>query len=291
MTMSLSPWLFLREPADHAARSHDLACRIAAALPAREPVRVLDLATGTGSNLRFLVDLLPPRQRWLAVDRDPLLLAEVPARMADWAAQRGAVAGTEAGACTISGNGRDCRVETRQMDLGALDDPRPFDGIHLVTCSALCDLVSAGWIARLAAHGRAAGAAILLALTYNGRSACEPIEPADDLVRDLFNEHQARDKGLGGPAAGPGAVDVAVARLGAAGYHVEREPSDWKLAPATRELQRELIRGWAGAAMEMAPELAGTIADWQARRIAHVDAGRSRLTVGHDDVAAWMAVR
>ena len=28
--------------------------------------------------------------------------------------------------------------------------------------------------------------------------------------------------------------------------------------------------------------------DWRARRLAHVDAGRSRLTVGHDDLAAWL---
>jgi len=31
-----------------------------------------------------------------------------------------------------------------------------------------------------------------------------------------------------------------------------------------------------------------TIARWRARRLAHVDAGRSRLVVGHDDLAAWL---
>jgi len=28
---------------------------------------------------------------------------------------------------------------------------------------------------------------------------------------------------------------------------------------------------------------------WKTRRLAHVDAGRSRIVVGHDDLAAWLA--
>ena len=27
---------------------------------------------------------------------------------------------------------------------------------------------------------------------------------------------------------------------------------------------------------------------WLARRLAHVDAGRSHVTVGHEDLAAWL---
>ena len=30
------------------------------------------------------------------------------------------------------------------------------------------------------------------------------------------------------------------------------------------------------------------IRDWLGRRLAHIDAGRSRVTVGHDDLAAWL---
>jgi hypothetical protein len=49
-----------------------------------------------------------------------------------------------------------------------------------------------------------------------------------------------------------------------------------------------LIEGWAGAATEMVRDRAPTIARWRARRLAHVGAGRSRLVVGHDDLAAWL---
>ena len=30
------------------------------------------------------------------------------------------------------------------------------------------------------------------------------------------------------------------------------------------------------------------IRDWLGRRLAHVEAGRSRVIVGHEDLAAWL---
>src|SRR5262245_30585886 len=69
-------WLALREPADHRARSVDLSRAVGARLIDRHPVRVVDLAAGTGSNLRYLARFLPPRQHWRLVDRDTALLAQ-----------------------------------------------------------------------------------------------------------------------------------------------------------------------------------------------------------------------
>ncbi len=54
-------------------------------------------------------------------------------------------------------------------------------------------------------------------------------------------------------------------------------------------MQRYLIDGWAEAATELAPGRAAVIADWRMRRLAHLDAGRSRLIVRHHDLAAWPA--
>ena len=36
---------------------------------------------------------------------------------------------------------------------------------------------------------------------------------------------------------------------------------------------------------------AAAIDGWRARRLAHVDAQRSHLTVGHEDLAAWLPFR
>lgn len=266
---SLSTWLALRERADTAARSLLLTRAIADRLAHLNPVHVLDLGAGTGSNLRYLAPRLAGAQRWLLVDCDAALLAEASARMP-------------------SGHRASYAIDTRRIGLGTLDHPDIFAGRHLITASALLDLVSESWLEALASHCRAIAAAALFALNYNGQSHCSPAEPEDDVIRHLMNRHQKSDKGLGGVAAGPGAVDCAERCFSAAGYEVRRDVSNWLLTREERELQRQLIKGWAHAAEEVAREEAAMIRDWLARRLAHVEAGRSQIVVGHEDLAAWL---
>ena len=261
---SLSGWLALREPADIAARSAAMTQAIAEVLPPDRPLRILDLGSGTGSNVRYLSSRLPAPQQWLVVDRDPDLLAE------------------------MSGAAASSHVETLCRNLGVLDDPALFTGRHLVTASALLDLVSEEWLRTLSERCRSSGSAALFCLNYNGHSRCTPAEAEDEAIRDLMNRHQrSSDKGFG-RAAGPDAVRSAERCFAAAGYQVRRAASDWLLAPDQGELQRQLIEGWAQAAEEIAPGHRAMIHDWLARRLGHVDAGRSRVVVGHEDLAAWL---
>ena len=287
MTAPLSTWLLLREQADAAARSAELTERIAEGLAAHETVHAVDLATGTGSNIRFLLNHLPPRQQWLAVDRDEGLLAELPARVAAYGRSLGHDAQERERGCRIAGPQLDCDVETRQMDLGELDDPSIFEGRQLVTASALLDLVSESWLRALAAHSKAAQAVLLLSLTYNGMSVSSPTVEDDELIRELLNRHQRRNKGLGGRAAGAQAPDVAERCLKDAGYVVRRAATNWTIEPPARAFQHELIQGWTAAALEMSPNMETRIARWRDRRLAHLEAGRSWIVVGHDDLAAW----
>jgi hypothetical protein len=264
-------WLQLREPIDHRSRSAALTTRVLEALPVDE-LGILDLACGTGSNLRYLRgqvlhfniqnaerEKARPDPDWLLIDHDPSLIALVPAAP---------------------------NVTTLQRDLASLDASL-FEGRALVTGSALLDLVSHAWLRSLAARCRAHGSAALFALTYDGRMACEPGEPEDSLVRELVNRHQETDKGFG-PALGPGAVSAAVDLFQAAGYDVRTAPSDWVLscASAPDALQEQLIDGWAEAAAAIAPDRAAMVAAWRRRRLDHVASGRSRLVVGHHDLAA-----
>src|SRR5882724_2779850 len=74
----------MREPVDEVARSKPLTQKLVEALPPQEPFTVLDLGTGTGANVRYLMDRLPASQRWLLVDNDAELLGELPERMSAW---------------------------------------------------------------------------------------------------------------------------------------------------------------------------------------------------------------
>jgi hypothetical protein len=180
------------------------------------------------------------------------------------------------------------RFELRRSELDGLNDPTIFLGRHLVTASALLDLMSERWLALLASRCRAIGAAALFALTYNGSSACVPAEPEDNEICALMNRHQRQnDTGLGNPA-GPDAPDITERCFVEAGYFVRREASDWVLPPHMGELQRQLIDGWARAAAEMAPGRSVMTRSWRERRFVHIEAGRSTVTVCHEDLAAWL---
>jgi hypothetical protein len=288
MASTLSHWLHVREPADHAARSGDLARTVAGVVARAAPLSVLDLGTGTGSNVRYLAPRLPGCQRWLVVDRDPSVLEQLPHEMRSWGEALGFEVLTDSHGCVIRGTQLDCVVETRQLDLNRLPGPEIFGGRHLVTASALLDLVSEEWLRALAAQCRAAGAATLFALTYTGRSRCSPVEPDDGMIRELLNRHQKTDKGLGGAAAGPEASALAARCFEEAGYHVSIAASDWSLGRGAEELQQMLIEGWTVPAMELAPRDADRITRWRDRRLAHVRTGYSKMIVGHTDIAAWV---
>ena len=244
----------MREPADAAARSTALADAFVTG--AR---RIVDLACGTGANIRFLAPRLPIASDWLAVDNDARLLAAL---------------APPAGA----------KVSTRQLDLAQELDELPLLGCALVTTSALLDLVSAPWLARLAARCAESGADVLFALTYDGRIEWSPAEEGDGRVRELINRHQLRDKGFGA-ALGPGAAAVAVSAFRSLGYERAHRPSDWNLGPESAALQTALIDGWSAAAAEIAPGQDEALRGWARRRRALVAAGRSRLCVGHVDLA------
>jgi hypothetical protein len=282
---ALAEWLALREAADAASRSETVTNAVVSALDRHDQLRVLDLATGTGANVRFLMPRLRnSRQRWLTLDRSGVLLDNIPRRMSE----AGYDVAPRSNGWEIRGNGVSCLIEPKVIELATIPDAEVLESPHLVTASALLDLVSDSWLRSLAARCLDMRAAALFAITYNGHSSCSPPEPEDRLVLELFNRHQRTDKGLGGPAAGPAAVAAVVRAFDETGYLVVREASDWNIGPEDVSFQRELIDGWAHAASEIDPGSALTIARWRERRLTHVADGRSHLVVGHDDVGAWL---
>jgi predicted nicotinamide N-methyase len=279
-------WLALREPFDAAARSGALVAELRTHLPRGAPVEILDLGAGAGSNLRHLAPLLGGAQRWRLTDHDPRLLDAAIATTHAWADERGCKVQRVGTALSIAGVDLECEVTCEPVDLTELPVVDwPAGG--LVTAAALLDLVSQSWLEELAQRCRAAGAAVCFALSYDGRSRLEPLEPDDREVLELFNRHQLGDKGFG-RALGPGAAAAAESVLGAHGYEVRIAPSDWLIGPSAAALQLALLDGWLGAACEIAPDRRDPLKGWHERRRAHVAAGRSTLHVGHVDLAGWL---
>jgi SAM-dependent methyltransferase len=255
-------WLELREPVDHRSRSADLLVPLRAWWANRSGSEVLDLACGTGSNLRYLAPRLPGAASWTLIDHDAALLARVRAPAGPYA------------------------VRTVRR---SLSEPRfrEVSSAHLVTASALLDLVSERWLAALVDACTAARAAALFALSYDGRiewSGGRPhLHRADALVTAAVNAHQRHDKGFG-PALGPLAAETVEQLFRARGYTTWALTSDWVLGPTESRLVDALVAGWSEAAVEQHPEEAELVHGWAVRRSA--EQGRFTLRVGHVDVLA-----
>lgn len=286
MTPFSSAWLRLREPLDAASRSRRIAETLKRVTLDR-PRRIIDLASGTGANLRCLSRILGGHQEWTLIDHDQALLDTIPRCMTEWAASRGANVRPSDGELLVSGRGFECRVRVARRDLAtALSDlDLPAEG--LITASALLDLVSDTWLQTLARRCSSVRATILFALTYDGRVSFDPPEPEDERVHELVDRHQRTDKGFG-PALGPAAAEKVVRHFETIGYRVECERSDWQIKPTDANLQEALLEGWLAAAIETAPEEASILRDWLQRRRAHVEGGRSELNVGHVDMLGWL---
>jgi hypothetical protein len=178
MSVAFEHWLELREPADAAARSEELAARLARHL-ADGPLTIHDLGGGSGAMGRWLAPRLPGPQRWIVHDRDEALL--------------------ELAAPSF---------ETRRSDITRLA-PGELAGASAVVASALLDMLTAD---ELAGMLRAcAGLPTLIAMTVTGHVTLSPADPLDAFVGAAFNAHQRRDGRLG-----PDAVAAAAAQLGGA---------------------------------------------------------------------------
>lgn len=283
-------WLSLREPVDHRSRARSLVTELRREGVRRGWSRLVDLATGTGSNLRYISARIPWAREWAVVDHDAELLRGV----------------------TAPSSAHTLRRVHGDLSSDGLEEIRCC---HVVTASAFLDLVSEAWLLELLHRCVDAGAALYATLSYDGSvrwlggaGASDPaggsdvavdgpgsvihrtgsaVDGTDGLVLDAVNEHQRTDKGLLGPALGPEAAGAAEILFREVGWEVRMEPSPWILrGPADAPLLTRLVEGWAEAAVHTRPDHESRIRAWSKRRIRDVVTGAVTLRVGHLDLLA-----
>lgn len=256
-------WLRQREPFDLAARDRGCAQRFAATLAqvARRPLRILDLASGSGANLRALAHVIGVEQRWTLTDDDAELVAAQAAIDAQWEKQSLVI---------------DLAQALDELDFAA------FDGI---TTSAFLDLVSQAWLERFAAKLLAAGRPLLATLNVDGRRVWHPALAEDATVLAAFARHQSSNKGFG-PALGAAAVSCLADLLRRDGYAVSLARSDWRIARDAVAMLRPLLDDTFHAAREARPDQASIFSRWHEVRREHLERGLLSLDVGHLDLLA-----
>jgi trans-aconitate methyltransferase len=258
-------WLALREPADAATRSVELARRLARHLPAGGRLVIHDLGGGTGAMGRWLAPRLPGPQHWVVHDRDAdlleLALAHPPSAAADGAA---------------------VTVEARRSDITRLA-PGELDDASVIVASALLDMLTADELAAMLGPCTASACPVLLALTVVGRVALTPADPLDGRLSAAFNARQRRTTAAG-RLLGPDAVAAAVDELRRTGAEVLVRSTPWRLDAARADLMAEWFVGWVAAACKQEPAVAGSAGGYRDRRLAQAAAGELAVTVEHADL-------
>ena len=258
-------WLQLREPIDHKARCDHLTVQLSQHLARQgHTLTLCDLGTGTGSNLRYLAPRLPGPQHWVLIEPDAALrtiaqrqgLSDAPCQQ--WLPTR------------LTADNLTVTVPTQ---------------VDLITASALIDLMSPGWLHALAGVTSQRQAALLMALSYNGKFELQPADSMDIWLRKTVNGHQHRDKGTGS-ASGPEATQILSHALGKQNFALTTATSSWWLDNQHVAVQQALVTGWCNAARAHAPAARAAIDDWQRRRSEESRNGSLTIRVDHLDLLA-----
>jgi hypothetical protein len=256
-------WLVLREPADAAARSGELAERLARHVTSSGPLVIHDLGGGSGAMGRWLAPRLPGPQHWVVHDRDEDLLDR-------------ALANPPRPAANV------VTVEARRHDITDLAPP-DLAGADIIVASALLDLLTADELGAMLDTCGAVGCPMLLALTVMGRVELTPADPLDAPIAAAFDAHQRRTTPFG-RLLGPDAVAATVAELRMRGADVAVRSSPWHLDDAHADLVAEWLDGWVAAACEQEPALVADAGAYLERRLAEAAAGKLRVIVDHADM-------
>jgi len=263
MTGFSANWLALREPADHASINAMTRARLCSYFQDRDHLKIVDLGSGTGSNLRCLAPYLNAnrqlKQSWLLVDNDEALLSQATHKPL-----------------------QNITVHRARHDLSNGNLEGIINDADLVTASALFDLISPNIITKMASQIIANGQVFYTVLTYDGIASWLPEHPLNATMRQHFNTHQQTDKGFGA-AAGPSATTCLEKAFEAASYEIIRAPSPWILSGEYNALRFAVDEGWAQAVRETGKLQEPKIDDWlSCRRRAQ----NAVTIVGHEDILA-----
>jgi hypothetical protein len=219
------------------------------------PLEIIDLGAGTGANQRWLAPRLPFPQRWTHLDHDPLIsrVTPLPAETVIMDAAVDALA-----ALLASSSG----------------------GQHLVTCSALLDVLTADQIEVVCRAVINSQVPALFSLTVTGTMSLTPAVSSDQQLLAAFNDHQRRAERVG-----PDATGIVAHTLRTAGFRVHTQQTPWLLT-ASSDFVDQFLWGRLDAAMAQDLSLTSTAPAWFELRRSQLALGILRIEVGHLDILA-----
>ncbi|BDW10424.1 hypothetical protein PSHI8_05060 [Polynucleobacter sp. SHI8] len=284
-------WLGLREPVDHRSRNQDLQAQVMSYLAQIKTVhpgsvRLTDLGSGTGSNLRALAPQLNSMQHWTLIDYDAALLHTARTTLLAWADSeiQTSILGlavnpsAQVKPLSIIKQNKTIVVEFKCIDLykdyrAILDEPA-----DIITAAAFFDLVAEPWLSEFCTY---LSKPLYTVLTYDGIEKWSPPEMMDVEILKAFHQHQRTDKGFGS-ALGPSAAERMQSLLQGRDFKVVSAQSNWMMDDHDRDLIEQLATGTARALREIGTLPNLVVDQWEKNR-----RQASNCEIGHVDLFAY----
>ncbi|GAA4283411.1 hypothetical protein GCM10022261_09420 [Brevibacterium daeguense] len=265
MTAAAHDWLDMRLPVDDEARRHALPLLDKAAARLIGPVTVIDIGAGTGNSALWFDRHLRPRLdgreiNWVLLDADADSLGVASRALPE--------------ATTVTA------PITSLPDVAAEHlRGESASGHLLVTCSAVCDVLTPADVDVVAQTLHRFGGMGLFLLSITDEWSLSPVDPRDEAIGSAFAAHQQREGRLG--AEGGAAMAAAGRRIGA---EVTSSASPWQLdAPDDSEFISRFLMERVEAAVEEAPGLRDAADEWLSVRLEQAKVDLS-VVVDHLDV-------
>ena len=283
--ISFTRYLAAKRTVDDRALNRGVWDALLAALPARRPLRVLELGAGIGTMIQRSWEwgLLPERTVYTALDAAAENIGEARRRLAAWAEMAGIHAGAAPGGGLALADSRRAEIHFETADaleFAGRAHPEPWD---LLLAHAFLDLVDIPAILPALFGLLHPGGLFYFTLTFDGVTSFEPAFDAalDAQIEALYHRTMDERRVAGRPSGDSRSGRHLLAHLQAAGAQIlAAGSSDWVVVPvrggypADEAAFLHFIVNTVEGALTGHPALdAGRLPEWAAARRAQIERG------------------
>ncbi len=279
-------WLAERYPFDVDARNKTIEQAALNHLKKDQPVVIVDVGAGTGSNCLYFLDKLQQDQSWIFIEKDQSLAPALINRLTEYASYHKYNWSLKNGVYEMLTPLKKVTFKVISDTFLKIDQIVDLASVDLVVANAVFDLLSKVQISTFLDQLTKHKIACLFTLHYTGMKFI-PEDPFDQNYIDLYDSHMMRSQSFG-QAMGKMAAAHLVQTFEAANYQLQKGDSSWNILQEDIKMHYYLLNFMETALSELSytEELQSYFPKWLKRKKELIITRQQGLEVMHLDLFA-----